>query len=88
MLDRRYAKNGQTLGDLCLDMDTMSPAKHLGILEDADIAASQMAGREKLHFINPVPINELAERWSSKFEQPRQSTLSDLKTDLEGENHE
>jgi DNA-binding transcriptional ArsR family regulator len=89
LLDRLHARNGQTLGDLCQDMDMsrQAVAKHLGILEEANLVATQWRGREKLHFINPVPINEIAERWISKFEQPRLSALSRLKTNLEGETH-
>jgi hypothetical protein len=56
-------------------------------LEGANLIASKRQGREKLHYINPVPINEIAERWISKFEQPRLSALSDLKNDLEGESY-
>jgi DNA-binding transcriptional ArsR family regulator len=90
LLDRLYARNGQTLGELCqgLDMTRQAVAKHLSILEQANLVSSRRKGREKLHFINPVPINEIAERWIAKFERPRLSALSSLKRDLEGENHE
>lgn len=90
LLDRLHQRNGQTLGDLCqgLDMTRQAVAKHLAILEEANLLSSQRQGREKLHFINPVPINEIAERWISKFEQPRLSALSALKENLEGENHD
>jgi len=86
LLDRLHRKNGQSLGDLCagLDMSRQAVAKHLGILEEANLVAVQWAGREKLHFINPVPINEIAERWIGKFEQPRLRALSELKKTLEG----
>ncbi len=85
LLDRLQRKNGQSLGDLCegLEMSRQAVAKHLGILEEANLVAVQWAGREKLHFINPVPINEIAERWIGKFEQPRLRALSDLKKALE-----
>jgi len=85
LLDRLHRKNGQSLGDLCegLEMSRQAVAKHLGILEDANLVAVQWAGREKLHFINPVPINQIAERWIGKFEQPRLRALFDLKTSLE-----
>ena len=60
-------------------------AKHLAVLEEANLVSWKRRGREKLHFINPVPINEIAERWVSKFERPRLRALSELKKDLEGE---
>jgi DNA-binding transcriptional ArsR family regulator len=90
LLDRLHAADGQSLGDLCdgLSMTRQAVAKHLAILEGANLVASRRQGREKLHFINPVPINEIAERWISKFEQPRLGALSDLKKKLEGESHE
>jgi DNA-binding transcriptional ArsR family regulator len=90
LLDRLHAKNGQTLGELCrgLDMTRQAVAKHLSILEEANLVSSRRKGREKLHFINPVPINEIAERWIGKFERPRLRALSDLKRKLEGENHD
>ena len=85
LLDRLHKKNGQSLGDLCegLEMSRQAVAKHLGILEETNLVAVQWAGREKLHFINPVPINEIAERWIGKFEQPRLRALGDLKKALE-----
>lgn len=87
LLDRLHARNGQTLGDLChgLRISRQAVAKHLGILEAAGLVVSRRAGREKLHFINPVPINDIAERWISKFEERRLSALSALKKHLEGE---
>jgi len=87
LLDRLHARNGQTLGELCqgLDMTRQAVTKHLAILEAANLVASERQGREKLHFINPVPINGIAERWLSKFEQPRLSVLSALKQALEGD---
>ena len=87
LLDRLYANNGQTLGDLCqnMEMSRQAVAKHLAILEQANLVAVQWRGREKLHFINPVPINAVAERWISKFEAPRLDALSTLKRTLEGE---
>ena len=90
LLDRLHARNGQTLGQLCdgLDMTRQAVMKHLGILEAANLVATQRQGREKLHFINPVPINAIAERWIGKFERPRLRALSDLKDTLEGEDHE
>lgn len=87
LLDRLHARNGQTLGELCegLEMTRQAVAKHLAILEEANLVASKRQGREKLHFINPVPINDIAERWISKFERPRLRALAALKQNLEGE---
>ena len=87
LLDRLYLENGQTLGELCrgLAMTRQAVAKHLAILEEANLVSWQRQGREKLHFINPVPINEIAERWISKFERPRLSALAALKNNLEGD---
>jgi DNA-binding transcriptional ArsR family regulator len=88
LLDRLHAKTGQTLGELCqgLTMTRQAVAKHLAILEEANLVASKRQGREKLHYINPVPINEIADRWISKFDRPRLSALTALKHNLEGEN--
>jgi DNA-binding transcriptional ArsR family regulator len=85
LLDRLHARNGQTLGALCegLAMTRQAVAKHIGILAEANLVSWKRQGREKLHFINPVPINEIAERWIGKFEQPRLAALSDLKRKLE-----
>src|SRR5438874_7424502 len=90
LLDRLHRKNGQTLGDLCegLDMTRQAVAKHLTILEEANLVSWKRQGREKLHFINPVPINEIAERWIRKFERRHLTALSALKKKLEGENHD
>lgn len=86
LLDRLREKNGQTLGELCegLNMTRQAVAKHLAILKQANLVSWKREGRERLHFINPVPINDIAERWISKFEQPRLSALSKLKRNLEG----
>jgi DNA-binding transcriptional ArsR family regulator len=90
LLDRLHRTNGQTLSELCqgLDMTRQAVAKHLSILQDANLVSAKRQGREKLHFINPVPINEIAERWIGKFERPRLGALSDLKKTLEGEDHD
>jgi DNA-binding transcriptional ArsR family regulator len=90
LLDRLHGRNGQTLSELCLglDMTRQAVTKHLAILEEANLVSSRRQGREKLHFINPVPINEIAERWIAKFERPRLQALSDLKRTLEGEDHD
>jgi len=89
LLDRLHAADGQSLGDLCagLDMTRQAVAKHLGILEAANLVVAKRQGREKRHFINRVPINEIAERWISKFDQPRLRALSALKRHLEGEDN-
>ena len=87
LLDRLHRRNGQTLGELCegLTMTRQAVAKHLAILAEANLVSWKRHGREKLHFMNPVPINEIAERWISKFELPRLRALAELKKDLEGE---
>ena len=86
LLDRLRLKNGQTLGELCdgLEMTRQAVAKHLRVLRRGNLVSWRREGRERLHFINPVPINEIAERWISKFEQPRLQALSKLKKNLEG----
>jgi len=87
LLDRLHARDGQTLADLSggLGMSRQGVAKHLAVLEAANLVSSRRRGREKLHFINPVPINDIAERWISKFERPRLDALADLKRTLEGD---
>jgi DNA-binding transcriptional ArsR family regulator len=90
LLDRLRQRNGQTLGDLCqgLNMTRQAVAKHLAILKEANLVSWNRQGRERLHFINPVPINDIAERWISKFEYPRLGALSKLKRKLEGKHGE
>lgn len=85
LLDRLFERNGQTLGELCdgLDMTRQAVAKHLAILEEANLVSWQRQSREKLHYINPVPINEIAERWINKFERRQLDALSELKAALE-----
>jgi DNA-binding transcriptional ArsR family regulator len=87
LLDRLHQSNGQTLTGLCahLDMTRQAVTKHLGILEEANLIAVQWRGREKLHYLNPVPIHEISERWISKYERGRLSALSDLKKALESD---
>jgi DNA-binding transcriptional ArsR family regulator len=87
LLDRLHAKNGQTLGELCtgLQMTRQAVTKHLRILEEANLIAIEWQGREKLHYLNAVPIHQVAERWIGKFERGRLGALSDLKKKLEGE---
>ena len=85
LLDRLFARNGQTLGELCRDLDMTRQAvtKHLQLLEDANLIATRWRGREKLHFLNPVPIVEIADRWINKYERGRLRVLADLKKQLE-----
>jgi DNA-binding transcriptional ArsR family regulator len=85
LLDQLHADNGQTLGELCehLDMSRQAVTKHLRLLEDAGLVVVVWRGREKLHYLNPVPIHEMAERWIGKFERHRVRALSDLKKRLE-----
>ena len=85
LLDRLFADNGKTLGDLCqgLDMSRQAVTKHLQLLEDANLLAVRWRGREKLHFLNPVPILEIADRWINKYERGRLRVLADLKNQLE-----
>ena len=85
LLDRLHAHNGQTLNELCacLDMTRQAVSKHLGILEEANLVATVKQGREKLHYLNPVPIHDIAERWIGKFERHRLQALSELKKGLE-----
>jgi DNA-binding transcriptional ArsR family regulator len=84
-LDRLFAQNGQTLNELCarLAMTRQAVSKHLAILEDANLVATVKRGREKLHYLNPVPIHEIAERWIGKYERHRLSALAELKKGLE-----
>jgi DNA-binding transcriptional ArsR family regulator len=85
LLDRLRAENGQTLIELCarLDMTRQAVSKHLAILEEANLVATVKRGREKLHYLNPVPIHDIGERWIAKFERSRLQALSDLKKNLE-----
>ncbi|HLW68055.1 MAG TPA: helix-turn-helix transcriptional regulator [Gemmataceae bacterium] len=87
LLDRLRANNGQTLGELCahLDMSRQAVTKHLKLLEDADLVVTIWRGREKLHYLNPVPIHEIAERWIGKFEQGRLRAVAELKKQLEAD---
>jgi DNA-binding transcriptional ArsR family regulator len=85
LLDRLRAENGQTLGQLCarLVMTRQAVSKHLAILEEANLVATVKRGREKLHYLNPVPIHEIGERWIGKFERGRLQALADMKNALE-----
>ncbi len=85
LLDALHKSNGQTLGELCehLDMTRQAVTKHLGLLEKAKLVTVVWRGREKLHYLNPVPLHEIYERWIGKYEGHRLQALSDLKTGLE-----
>jgi DNA-binding transcriptional ArsR family regulator len=85
LLDRLHIKNGQTLNELCegLDMTRQAVTKHLVILENANLVTTLRHGREKLHYLNPVPIHQIGERWIRKFERARLTALGELKKQLE-----
>jgi len=87
LLDQLHANNGQTLRQLCdhLDMSRQAVTKHLKLLEEAALVVPLRRGREKLHYLNPVPIQEIADRWMHKFERGRMGALAELKRKLEGE---
>jgi DNA-binding transcriptional ArsR family regulator len=87
LLDRLRADNGQTLGQLCqrMAMTRQAVTKHLKVLEEASLVVPIWQGREKRHYLNPVPIHQIAERWIGKFERGRLRALADLKKKLEGE---
>jgi DNA-binding transcriptional ArsR family regulator len=87
LLDRLQADNGQTHGQLCegMEMTRQAVTRHLKVLEDATLVATVWKGREKLHFLNPMPIHEIAERWIGKYERGRLRVLAELKAKLEGE---
>ena len=85
LLDRLHQINGQTLNELCdgLAMTRQAVTKHLGILEAANLVTTLRHGREKLHYLNPVPIHQIGERWIRKFERGKLVALSELKRQLE-----
>ena len=85
LLDRLHDQNGQTLGELCdgLDMTRQAVTKHLVILEEANLVTTIKHGREKLHYLNPVPIHQIGERWIRKFERGELAARSELKRQLE-----
>src|SRR3984893_202725 len=87
LLDSLRTHNGQTLGELCthLDMTRQAVTQHLGRLEGANLVATVRRGREKLHYLNPVPIHEIYDRWIRKYERHRLETLRNLKKRLEGD---
>jgi uncharacterized protein YndB with AHSA1/START domain/DNA-binding transcriptional ArsR family regulator len=85
LLDRLHERGGQTLGELCahIDMTRQSVTQHLAVLEAANLVSTVRRGREKLHYLNPVPLHEIQERWIDKFERPRLRALSTLKRKAE-----
>ena len=90
LLDRLFAQNGQTLGALCeqLEMSRQAVTQHLAVLEAANLVSIVWRGREKHHYLNPIPIQEIQDRWVKKFERDRMKALGDLKRQLEGERHD
>jgi DNA-binding transcriptional ArsR family regulator len=90
LLDRLHVRSGQTLSELCEGYDVTRQAvmKHLAVLEEANLLVTLKQGREKLHYLNPVPIHQIAERWIGKFEHSRLDALADLKRKLERPNDE
>jgi DNA-binding transcriptional ArsR family regulator len=89
LLDLLYHEEGQTLSALCghLDMTRQAATQHLELLVEASLVTTVRRGREKLHFLNPVPLQRIYDRWISKFERPRLKALGDLKRRLEGTHH-
>jgi len=85
LLDELHKENGQTLSELCeqLEMTRQAVTKHLVLLEKASLIAVVWRGREKLHYLNPMPLHEIYERWIGKYERHRLQALSDLKRGLE-----
>jgi DNA-binding transcriptional ArsR family regulator len=89
LLDRLHANSGQTLSELCehLDMTRQAVTKHLALLEAANLVATVWYGREKLHYLNPVPLQEIYDRWISKYERHHLRALKELKKSLEEAKH-
>jgi DNA-binding transcriptional ArsR family regulator len=90
LLDLLHRDNGQTLTALCegMDMTRQAVTQHLQLLEDANLVAIVWQGREKLHYLNPVPLHDIYERWIAKFERSRLGALHKLKKQLEGDDDE
>ena len=87
LLDRLHGRPGQTLGELCqgLEMSRQAVSKHLEILGQANLVATVRRGREKLHYLNPVPIQEIAHRWIGKYQRAPLIALAALKSRIEEE---
>src|SRR5205085_4538831 len=90
LLDKLRKQGGLTLGELCEkhDMSRQAVTKHLALLEAANLVVTKKQGREKLHYLNPVPINEIYMRWIGKFERQRVQALYNLKQALKENDHE
>jgi DNA-binding transcriptional ArsR family regulator len=90
LLDRLFATSGLTLGQLCeqMHMSRQAVTQHLGVLEAANLVSVEWHGREKHHYLNPVPIHEIYDRWVRKFERRGLKALDDLKKQLEGTKHD
>jgi len=90
LLDRLHTKSGLTLSELCeqMDMTRQAVTQHLAVLEGANLVSVVWRGREKHHYLNPVPIHEIYDRWVKKFERASLKTLNQLKKKLEGEAHD
>ena len=86
LLDTLRAQNGQTLGELCthLDMTRQAVTQHLSVLEGANLVATVRRGREKLHYLNPIPICDIYDRWIAKYERRHLDGLRELKKRAEG----
>ena len=86
LLDRLFERDGRTLSELEseLEMTRFGAMKHLRVLEEAGLVVTQRAGREKLHYLNPVPIRLIHDRWIDKYTEHRAAALAELKTELEG----
>jgi DNA-binding transcriptional ArsR family regulator len=90
LLDQLHANNGQTLNELCehLDVTRQAVTKHLALLEAANLVVTVWRGREKLHYLNPVPLHEIYERWIGKYERTRLQALANLKKALKDKQDE
>ena len=90
LLDRLFASSGLTLSQLCeeMQMSRQAVSQHLALLEEANLVSTAWRGREKLHYLNPVPIHELYDRWVKKFERRSLKALDQLKKRLEAERHD
>ena len=90
LLDQLRVKSGLTLSELCAHhaMSRQAVTKHLAILEAANLVVTKKQGREKYHYLNPMPISEIYTRWIGKFERRRVTALTDLKRALEGDDHD
>ena len=87
LLDRLFARSGQSLGELCegLEMSRQAVTRHLEVLEAANLVLSVRRGRDKLHYLNPVPIHEISEHWIAKFQRAQLNAIHDLKKQSEAE---